>query len=117
MKNFSDITAIETANRLEIYVELAEHNSPVYDFTVNGVSVAVTGTYYFDLLTSLHFICAIKSGAVEVAKITINGNEVMPLYQHCSEPATNWITNDWVFEIPGPFYPWYHQITGQGWTA
>jgi hypothetical protein len=115
MKNFSDITAIDTSNQLEVEIELIEHNNPEYTFTVN--SLPVRPKMRFDLLDSLNFCCNINNGAVEVAKITINGNEVMPVYQHLADPATCWITNNWTFAISGPFYPWHHQTTGQGWIA
>lgn len=115
MKNFLDSTTIDISNQLEVKIELIEHNSPVYSFTVNNRSVE--STMYFDLLDNLNFSCIISNGTVEVAKIIINGKEVLPVYQHLAEPPTNWITTDWKFSIPGPFYPWYHQITGQGWIA
>lgn len=117
MKNFLNITAIDTSQLLEIYVELKEHNIPQYNFTVNDTPVINQTVHRVDLLQPIKFGCFISSGAVEVVKITINGHEVLPIYQHLADPATNWITGDWTFKIPGPFYPWYHQITGQGWTA
>ena len=115
MKNFLDITAIDVTGQLEIAIKLIEHNNPKYQFTVN--ELPVQPKMHFGLLDDLTFCCKIANGAVEVAKITINGHEVMPVYQHLSYPATNWITSNWSFKIPGPFYPWYHAITGQGWTA
>lgn len=114
-KNFSDITAIDTNNLLQVEIALIEHNNPTYCFTVNDLSMK--SQMYFNLLDSLHFCCKINNGAVEIAKISINGNEVLPKYQHLANPKTNWITGEWSFVIPQPFYPWYHTITGQGWTA
>ena len=115
MKNFLDITAIDLNNLLEVEIELIEHNSPVYTFTVNNLPA--TSKMYFGLLDELQFCCTISNGAVEVAKISINGHEVLPIYQHLAKPATNWITTDWEFAVPSPFYSWYHSITGQGWIA
>lgn len=115
MKNFLDITAIDINNQLEVKIDLVEHHNPTYIFTVNNSPVAPV--MYFGLLDDLHFSCNISNGAVEVAKITINGNEIMPIYQHIANPATSWITTNWSLTIPGPFYPWYHQLTGQGWIA
>ena len=115
MKNFSDITAIDLDHQLEVKIDLVEHYKPTYVFTVNDLPVAPV--MYFGLLDNLNFRCNISKGIVEILKITINGNEVMPVYQHLSNPATNWITKNWNLSIPGPFYPWYHQITGQGWVA
>jgi hypothetical protein len=115
MKNFLDITAIDINNQLEVEIELIEHNDPEYSFTVNNLPVQPK--MRFGLLDDLNFCCKISNGAVEVAKITINGHEVLPVYQRLALPATNWITTDWQFTVPAPFYAWYHEITGQGWTA
>lgn len=115
MKNFLDITAIDLNNQLEIKIDLIEHNDPDFVFTVNGIPYR--SNMYFGLLDSIHFACEINNGAVEVARITINGREVLPIYLQLANPATNWITSSWSFKIDEPFYPWYHQITGQGWTA
>lgn len=115
MKNFLDITAIDISNQLEVEIELVEHNNPTYSFTVNNLPVQPK--MYFGLLDNLNFCCNINNGAVEVAKLVVNGHEVLPIYQHLAEPATNWITNNWKLNISGPFYLWYHQMTGQGWIA
>jgi hypothetical protein len=115
MKNFSDITAIDINNQLEVQVELIEHDNPDFAFTVN--EIPYQSKMYFGLLDQICFSCKISNGAVEVARITINGKEVLPIYQHLAEPATNWIITAWEFAVPAPFYPWYHKITGQGWTA
>jgi hypothetical protein len=115
MKNFSDITAIDIKNCLEVKIKLIEHNNPDFAFSVNGIPYE--SKMYFGLLDQIRFSCKISNGAVEVARITINGHEVLPIYQHLAQPATNWIATNWQFTILGPFYPWYHEITGQGWTA
>jgi hypothetical protein len=115
MKNFSDITVININDQLEVEIELIEHNTPDFTFTVNGAPYQ--SKMYFGLLDEICFDCKITTGAVEVARITVNGNEILPKYQHFADPATNWITVDWEFTMLGPFYPWYHEITGQGWIA
>lgn len=115
MKNFLDATDISLDSRLEVKIQLIEHNNPVYTFKINNQPARPT--MHFALLDDFNFECQISEGAIEVASITINGFEIMPIYQHLANPATNWITNDWTMVIPGPFYPWYHQITGQGWIA
>lgn len=115
MKNFSEVTGIDINNQLCVKIELIEHNDPIYSFTVNNLPIK--SVIYFGLLDELNFCCKITKGAVEVYRISINGNEVLPIYQHLAKPSTNWITTDWSFNIPSPFYPWYHEITGQGWIA
>jgi hypothetical protein len=115
MKNFYEITVIDINNQLEVQVELVKHNDPDFAFTVNRTPYQ--SKMYFGLLDEICFSCKVNTGAIEVAKIIINGHEVMPIYQHLAEPATNWITTMWEFTVPSPFYPWYHDITGQGWIA
>lgn len=46
----------------------------------------------------------------------IDGYEILPKYQHLASPPCCYIdfNNVWVLKIPN-FYPWYHEITGQGW--
>ena len=118
MKTFSELTAIDTRLLLEVQVQLNPHDHAVYTFSVNGIATTDPySTFRFDLLDQLHFSCQVSAGAVEVAKITINGYEVMPVYLHLAQPPTNWITKSWQFDISTVFYPWYHAITGQGWTA
>lgn len=117
MKNFYEVMGIDLNDQLCVDIELNEIDNPEFNFTVNGYSVISKMQFTFGLLDDLRFCCTISNGAIEVAKITINGHEVLPIYQHLAEPATNWITTDWEFTVPGPFYPWYHQITGQGWVA
>lgn len=115
MKNFSEVTDINTADQLAIHIELAKHDDPVYSFTVNGKENV--GTLYIDLLSPIHFKCLVQSGAVNIVQITVNGHEVMPLYQHVANPTTSWVTTKWELQIQQPFYTWYHKITGQGWIA
>lgn len=115
IKNFYNLTDIETANQLLVHIQLQTHDNATYKFTVNGLLVA--DSICVDLLDPLCFKCCVDRGAVEITKITINGHEIMPLYLHVAEPATNWVTDQWQLHIPVPFYPWYHQVTGQGWIA
>ena len=114
IKTFSDLAAIDTAALLRVTVVLVPHDDADYQFTINDLPVC---TAEFNLLSPLHFKCTVKSGAVDVASILVNGCEVMPKYQHLSIPKTSWITDEWELIIAEPFYPWYHRITGQGWIA
>lgn len=117
-KNFLDITAIDTANQLWVAIELAVHDHAVYSFHVNGIPLrSTTGVICVDLLSTIEFDCQVQTGAVEIVRIAINGKEVMPIYLNQSNPPTSWVTDTWTLAIPGPFYTWYHKITGQGWIA
>jgi hypothetical protein len=55
--------------------------------------------------------------ALEVS-LTVDGYEVLPKYQHLASQQTCYIdTNDiWQLNIPS-FYPWYHEVSGQGWIV
>ena len=118
MKNFLDLTDIDTANRLTVSVELALHDNPVYTFSINNVPVTDSRTtLYFDLLDNLDFNCDVESGAVEIVSIQVNDQTILPLYLLRATPPTSWITNLWNFRIGEPFYAWIHKITGQGWIA
>lgn len=115
MKNFYEVMDFDTSEKLVVSVELIKHDNAKYEFTINGKPV--TKIAKFDLLDTLIFDCVVSQGAVEIAKIAINDKEVMPIYLHLAKPKTSWITDSWTLTIPGPFYPWLHQITGQGWIA
>jgi len=117
MKNFYEVMGIDINKQLKVKVKLVEHNSPTYLFTVNNKLVNSDCIIEVNLLDDLIFHCIPTVGAVEIAKITINEHEILPIYQHLANPPTNWITEKWQLVIPGPFYFWYHQITGQGWIA
>ena len=118
MKNFLDLTDIDTANLLKVTVELELHNDPVYTFSINDIPVNDTAiTLCFDLLDTLKFNCWVESGAVEITNIRVNNQTILPLYLNRAVPPTSWITGSWEFSIDKPFYVWIHEITGQGWIA
>ena len=115
MKNFLDLTDISLDNKLEVKFNLVEHNNPKYLFTLNGLPI--TSVMYFGLLDNLFFNCEIFQGAIEIINVSINDKEILPIYLNHANPPTSWITGNWSFTISQPFYPWYHEITGQGWIA
>jgi len=117
MKNFYEVTVIDLINKLNVVVELVEQDNPKYVFTVNNFSVINNATLSFNLFDQLDFTCQVYHGAVEIKKIAVNDKEIMPVYLYLSKPQTSWVTQNWHLTIPGPFYPWYHEITGQGWIA
>lgn len=56
--------------------------------------------------------------AVNVVSLKIDNYEILPNYQHLANPPTNYIdfNSVWTLKIPN-FYPWLHDVTGQGWVA
>jgi len=53
-----------------------------------------------------------------VVSLTIDDINIIPMYQNQATPPTNYIDFNgiWTIKIPS-FYPWYHELTGQGWIA
>jgi len=115
MKNFLDLTDIDTKEKLVVDIQLKEHNNPVYVFTLNDRTInTVKHNKTLDLLDNIDAKCFIEKGAVEIERFSVNGFEVLPIYLHSANPPTSWITTNWEFSIPAPFYLWKHHITGQG---
>jgi hypothetical protein len=74
------------------------------------------------LFSTVNLKCTVietNGGAVEIKLLAINGQQVLPKYQHLAQPSTAWIDQEgiWEFTIDQPFYPWFHKISGQGWLA
>jgi len=119
MKNFSELTDINTHDQLTVNVELSTNKDAVYTFKVNGKLLdQQIQTLKLDLLDKIELRCKVVQGSVEIKRIDINGFEVLPLYQHLAIPQTAWIDQeDWNFVIDIPFYEWKHRISGGGWVA
>lgn len=123
MNNFSDILAIKTADQLQIRVITQPHGNIHYRLRLNGHLITDLDTVYtVDLFSPIKLVCNVfdaNDGAVEIKLLSVNGQEVLPRYQHLAKPQTAWINQPgtWQFEITKPFYPWFHEISGQGWVA
>lgn len=114
MKNFSELTAINIDQSLEVDIKLVIHDAN-YTFKINGLDIVDTHYHTkLGLFDDIILECNVLAGAVELDKFTINNFEALPKYQHLATPPTAWITNNWTFKIPAPFYVWKHQTTGQG---
>lgn len=115
MKNFSDLTDINTKEKLFVNIQLKEHDDAIYVFTLNNHAIStVNYSTTFDLFDNIDVKCFVQQGAVEIEQCSVNGFEVLPIYLHLASPPTSWITTSWKFSIPAPFYVWKHNITGQG---
>jgi len=123
IQTFSDILGIDTQDLLQVRLVIVPHGNIHYRMRLNGHSITEADTIHtFNLLSSVHLKCRViesNGGAVEIKLLSINGQEVLPKYQHLATPPTAWIdqTGSWEFDIHGPFYPWFHTISGQGWVA
>ena len=117
MKHFSDVMAIDMTARLHVTVRLIPHNAK-FIFTINDIIHTDNEfSVRLDLMEPIELSCAVQSGAVEIADISVNGNQILPIYLNLATPATSWITDKWNFNIDRPFYHWHHDITGQGFIA
>jgi hypothetical protein len=127
MKNFSDATAIKSQLKLDITLEIEIIS--VCDCSIkfneellhNGlISSPINYTTQLGLLDSIELMIDLKDRqhpqAVAIRKFAVDGQEILPLYQHLASPPTDYIdfSGSWALKIPN-FYPWYHEITGQGW--
>lgn len=127
MKNFSEVTVIKptlTVNvkftvtpigRVPCLVKLA--TKTLYEDTIKE-----TQTFDLDLPLTDPIDLSVEiyrhhPDAVIVSLI-IDDYEILPTYQHLAIPPTNYLDKNgtWTFKIPS-FYPWYHELTGQGWIA
>lgn len=123
IKTFSEVLGIKTQSQLQVRLRVIPHGNIHYRIRLNGHLILDNETiYHVDLFSKINLTCMVfdvNGGAVEVQLLEINGQEVLPKYQHLANPATAWInqTGNWMFDISEPFYPWFHRISGQGWVA
>jgi hypothetical protein len=125
MKNFYDLTAIDTSDRLKLILRIVRHGTISAIIKLNN---KILNSDYliqsFDLFDTIKLEISVLdfiegSSGIEIAELSINGYEILPKYQHLANPKCNYVDfkSPWVLEIPGPFYVWYHDISGQGWIA
>jgi hypothetical protein len=123
IKTFSDILDIDTQDQLQLHLVIESHGNIHYRMRLNGHLISDTDTTYtVGLFSTVNLKCTVfeaNGGAVEIKLLAINGQEVLPKYQHLAQPSTAWIDQEgtWEFTIDQPFYPWFHKISGQGWLA
>jgi len=129
MKNFLELTAIKPTLMLDISLLLVPVERCDYTIIINGETVStgvLTSSAEFkkqiELTEAIDILISVKNRqhpqAIIISSLYIDGYEVIPVYQHLATPPTNYIdfSGVWRLKIPN-FYPWYHEITGQGWTA
>ena len=125
MKNFSDITAIDTAEKLTVDIQLKSYGRCNYTVQLNNKKINYCASRTnFDLFDPIELSIDLMefdegSSGIEVQLLSINGLEVLPKYQHLASRSTNYIDKLglWNISIPAPFYVWYHEISGQGFIA
>jgi hypothetical protein len=135
MKNFYEATATRSNLTLELCLGLKPTHGPVscvikfngetfFGYNENGETKIIDDTKLYHLVPlsnpidiSIQLIDRHHPNALELS-LTIDDQEIIPLYLNQANPPTNYLDSNvvWQLHIPN-FYPWYHQITGQGWIA
>ena len=129
MKNFSEATAIKPQLTSIIELILTPVDKCVCVALINGQvvhdglldsnkSILVKG-YPIDSPTEIKVIVTRQHPEAVEVKVVIDGHEIIPLYQDTvATPTTSYLNfnGEWTMRIPS-FYPWLHEITGQGWVA
>lgn len=140
MQTFSELQAtdLKLVVTIDLQPRIGDH-APDVSVQVNGQNwhaVMVkreTLTWTVDLLEDLDIQVALQNKhategadtAVIIQSITIDGFEIIPDFtgmavydnDHDWDQPTNYLgfNGVWHLKIPGPFYQWRHQVTGQGW--
>lgn len=125
IKTFSDLTAIDTQHKLIVGLQLQKHGQTKSIVKLNDYVIAADQIRFeFDLFDPIKLEIELLDFAegtsgIEIVNFNVNGLEVLPKYQHLASKPTNYIDflGVWSFQIPSPFYIWYHQISGQGFIA
>ena len=124
MKNFSDITAIETDHALDIRLSYRVHGRCVFNVSINDYQIKSSESIRLNLFDNILLKVELLdfdegTSGIEIEHFSINELEILPKYQHLSNNKKCYVDNLglWYFETSSPFYPWYHQITGRGWIA
>jgi len=127
MKNFSEATIIKPGLTVNIKFTVTPigqvpclvklGNKTLYEDTIKEpltVDVDVSLTDPIDLSVQIY---RHHPDAV-IVSLTIDDINIIPMYQNQATPPTNYIdfNSTWTLNIPN-FYPWYHELTGQGWVA
>jgi len=124
IKNFSNITAIDTSRTLKINLKLTRHGRTISRVNLNGLEIYVDEVNFeFDLFDPIRLNIDLQefdegTSGIEVG-LLVNGLEVLPKYQHLASRPTCYIDKlgIWEMDIPTNFYMWYHSISGQGFIA
>ena len=127
MKNFYEATVIKRALMLDVIVTLQPVGSCTCCVYINdnavfgGIVTELTELFVSVPLTAgIDFRIQMQRSHPEaiILGISIDGIEIIPVYLHLATPPTNYLdfNGEWSMSIPS-FYPWLHEITGQGWIT
>ena len=126
MKNFSEATVIKPELKLKMVLELKAIGICPCRITINnqlefyggmiGTTIFIKHIPISDPININIDINRQHPQAIEIISLTVDHHEILPVYLSSANPPTNYLdfTGGWTINIPN-FYPWYHEITGQGW--
>lgn len=120
MKNFSEL--LDTDSALAVVIRLKIHGQVDYCAKLNQHRLIDNNKFSINLHSPLEFSIQLKNfnegtSGIEIIEFSVDGLEVLPLYQHMADPPTHYIDQlgTWCLTIPAPFHQWYHTVSGQGW--
>ena len=127
MKNFYEATVTRPVLTIPIKLTLDPlgvlpcmvkiNGSVIYENTISSSQIILKESALTDDINISIQIYRNHPDALKISLI-IDDHDILPLYQHLANPPTCYLdsNNIWTFGIPS-FYPWIHEITGQGWIA
>lgn len=127
MKNFYEATVTKHTLNLAVSLTLTPVGKLPCLVKINGATVfedTVSDTTVIDHAIRLEDPIDINIQIYRhhpdavIISLTADGIEILPRYLHLAVPPTNYLdqSGSWTFKIPS-FYPWLHEITGQGWIV
>ena len=126
MKNFYESTIIKPELALDVKLRAQPVGLVHYHIQINDkewlgcMDQPQVFETSIDLTATINIQIQIDRQHPEALEIDleIDGFKILPLYQHLISTDNCYInTNDvYRFSIPN-FYPWYHEVTGQGWIV
>ena len=124
METFSKLlaTIIQDDRFLRVKIKLKSHGHVQYQARINKQEFTDSIETQVHIFAPIDFSIVLTefaegSSGVEIVEFTVNELEILPLYQHLANPATNYIDSlgTWTMYIPRPFFQWHHTVSGQGW--
>jgi len=127
MKNFYEATVTKPGLKLDLVIALDPveqcvcvlfiNDEVIHDGLLSSPKVITRRVFIDDLIKIKAIVTRQHPEAVKLS-VSIDNLPIIPLYQHVAVPPTDYIdfNGEWTLTIP-KFYPWYHQVTGQGWIA
>lgn len=127
MKNFSEATVIKPNLSFPIELRLIPieqcmcvaliNGELVHDGLLTGPKLVQIKNTRIDSPIDVRVIVTRQHPEAVEVKVSIDGYEIIPLYADTiARPPTNYLdfNGEWQLHIPS-YYPWLHEITGQGW--